>query len=234
MAGEARTHGACVTSVLCTRVLVCKAQSSERRRGSGEAKPGARHPLCALFFALEQKREACIYRTQRLNPIGSQPRCARGSCCLGRRQDILAATAAPLATLHSVALMDMGRKPYTEAAKERRRIRRMEALLPPHVLHGDDDCNQLVAPFNTESETSHTARGSSDSRTGYDGGPLDRAISGPAWTPSSSYLQPTWAPQPERKKGAKAFSVRSWRSRSQHHLKHLPWLHLLHATMQHL
>ena len=56
----------------------------------------------------------------------------------------------------------------------------MEALLPPHVLHGDDDCNQLVAPFNTESETSHTARGSSDSRTGYDGGPLDRAISGPA------------------------------------------------------
>ena len=36
-AGEARTHGACVTSVLCTRVLVCKAQSSERGRGSGEA-----------------------------------------------------------------------------------------------------------------------------------------------------------------------------------------------------
>ena len=71
----------------------------------------------------------------------------------------------------------------------------MEALLPPHVLHGDDDCNQLVAPFNTESETSHTARGSSDSRTGYDGGPLDRAISGPAWTPSSS--QETWAPQPD-------------------------------------
>ena len=38
-AGEARTHGACVTSVLCTRVLVCKAQSSERGRGSGEAIP---------------------------------------------------------------------------------------------------------------------------------------------------------------------------------------------------
>ena len=42
-AGEARTRGSCVSSVLCTRVLVCKAQSSERRRGSGEAKPGARH-----------------------------------------------------------------------------------------------------------------------------------------------------------------------------------------------
>jgi hypothetical protein len=31
------THGACVTSMLCARVLVCKAQSSERGRGSGEA-----------------------------------------------------------------------------------------------------------------------------------------------------------------------------------------------------
>ena len=35
-------------------------------------------------------------------------------------------------------------------------------------------------------------------------------------------------------KQVQSFSVRSWRSRSQHHLKHLPWLHLLHATMQHL
>jgi hypothetical protein len=55
MAGEARTRtrGACVSSVLCTRVLVCKAQSSERRRGSGEAKPGARHAsLCAFFCSL--------------------------------------------------------------------------------------------------------------------------------------------------------------------------------------
>ena len=73
----------------------------------------------------------------------------------------------------------------------------MEALLPPHVLHGDDDCNQLVAPFNTESEISHTARSSSDSRTDYDGGPLDTAtaiISDPTWKPSSSHdLQPTWA-----------------------------------------
>jgi hypothetical protein len=81
----------------------------------------------------------------------------------------------------------------------------MEALLPPHVLHGDDDCNQLVAPFNTESETSHTARGSSDSRTGYDGGPLDRAISGPAWTPSSS--QETWAPQPDSNCGSRVSSA---------------------------
>ena len=75
-----RTHGACVTSVLCARVLVCKAQSSERGRGSGEA----RCATCLFvrlsfaqeqtFFALGQgvicyhslswphraKREACI------------------------------------------------------------------------------------------------------------------------------------------------------------------------------
>ena len=51
-AGEARTRGSCVSSVLCTRVLVCKAQRSERGRGSGEAKPGARHAsLCAFFCA---------------------------------------------------------------------------------------------------------------------------------------------------------------------------------------
>ena len=53
IAGEARTRAACVmsvlcTRVLCTRVLVCKAQRSERGRGSGEAKPGARHAFCAL------------------------------------------------------------------------------------------------------------------------------------------------------------------------------------------
>ena len=36
-ADKARTRGACVSSVLCTRVLVCKAQGSERGRGGGEA-----------------------------------------------------------------------------------------------------------------------------------------------------------------------------------------------------
>ena len=41
VAGEARTRAACVTSVLCTRVLVCRAQRGERGRGGGEAKPGA-------------------------------------------------------------------------------------------------------------------------------------------------------------------------------------------------
>ena len=57
-----RTHGACVTSVLCARVLVCKAQSSERGRGSGEAKLGARHAsLRAFLFAHGQNREADIF-----------------------------------------------------------------------------------------------------------------------------------------------------------------------------
>ena len=73
----------------------------------------------------------------------------------------------------------------------------MEAYLPPHVLQGDNDCNQLVAPFNTDSEISHTARSSSDSPTDYDGGPPHTATattSDPTWKPSSSHdLQPTWA-----------------------------------------
>ena len=48
--GEACTRAACVSSVLCTRVLVCKAQRGERGRGGGEAEAseaGARH----AFFA---------------------------------------------------------------------------------------------------------------------------------------------------------------------------------------
>ena len=61
-AGEARTRGACVSSVLCTRVLVCKAQGSERGRGSGEAeawaaKAGAQ---CGNFFLHGAERAASI------------------------------------------------------------------------------------------------------------------------------------------------------------------------------
>ena len=53
MAGEARTRGSCVSSVLCTRVLVCKAQRSERGRGSGEdaAHPGALAVETSFVFA---------------------------------------------------------------------------------------------------------------------------------------------------------------------------------------
>ena len=40
VAGEARTRAACVTSVLCTRVLVWKAQGCECERGGGEAEAG--------------------------------------------------------------------------------------------------------------------------------------------------------------------------------------------------
>jgi hypothetical protein len=41
-----------VWSALCTRVLVCKAQRSERGRGSGEAKPGARYAFLRLHSVL--------------------------------------------------------------------------------------------------------------------------------------------------------------------------------------
>ena len=68
-----RTHGACVTSVLCARVLVCKAQSSERGRGSGEAKPGARHAslFAVQFFAVQQNAERtyCTAYSQSLSSL---------------------------------------------------------------------------------------------------------------------------------------------------------------------
>ena len=52
MAGEARARAACVSSVLCTRVLVCKAQRSERGRGSGEAEASeARCATCLKSFS---------------------------------------------------------------------------------------------------------------------------------------------------------------------------------------
>ena len=95
-------------------------------------------PLCAPFFLLKSKTAKRTYH-------GIEP--ARDIVDHGKilpcpLLGAAAATATPVATLHSVALMHMGRKPYTEAGKERRRTRTMEALLPPHVLHGDDDCNQ--------------------------------------------------------------------------------------------
>ena len=45
-------------------------------------------------------------------------------------------------------LMDMGRKPFTEEAKERRRIRTMEALVPPDVLDVGNDENHAARSPN--------------------------------------------------------------------------------------
>ena len=46
-------RAACLSSVLCARVLVCKAQGSERGRGSGEdaAHPGALAVETSFVFA---------------------------------------------------------------------------------------------------------------------------------------------------------------------------------------
>ena len=56
-AGEARTHGACVTSVLCTRVLVCKAQGSECGRGGGEAEASEARCATCLEIGKSGNRE---------------------------------------------------------------------------------------------------------------------------------------------------------------------------------
>ena len=120
-----RTHGACVTSVLCARVLVCKAQSSERGRGSGEAKLGARHAsLRAFLFAQEQNREADILSLRETSWITARSCRARSLARPRRRRR----------RWRRCTSMDMGRKPFTEEAKEKRRIRTMEALVPPDVL----------------------------------------------------------------------------------------------------
>jgi len=52
VAGEARTRAACVTSVLCTRVLVCKAQGSERGRGGGGGEAEASEARCATCLEI--------------------------------------------------------------------------------------------------------------------------------------------------------------------------------------
>ena len=46
-------------------------------------------------------------------------------------------------------MMDMGRKPFTEEAKERRRIRTMEALVPPDVLDVGNDENHAARSPNS-------------------------------------------------------------------------------------
>lgn len=46
--------------------------------------------------------------------------------------------------------MDMGRKPYTEAGKQRRSLKTMEALLPPQLLDIDTDDNRPTGSFNYE------------------------------------------------------------------------------------
>ena len=154
-----------------------------------------RHAFAVQFFAVQQSAKrtysTVLYRISRADLAVCVPRRLVGA------EAALAATAATVGTLHSIALIDMGRKPYSERSKELKNIRTMEALVPSNLLQDNNGCNQLVAPFNTESEISHTARSSSDSRTDYDGGPPHTAtatISDPTWKPSSSHdLQPTWA-----------------------------------------
>ena len=102
VADEARTRAACMTSVLCTRVVVCsvcsvcRAQRGERGRGSGEAKPGARHASLRVFCCL-----CCFCCT-------AKTRCVHKCACTSHAWlvcqlsllGVAAATATPVATLH--------------------------------------------------------------------------------------------------------------------------------------
>ena len=68
VAGEARTRAACVTSVLCTRVVVYRAQRGERGIGGGEdeavAKAGAHCPWAKELQGAE--RAASIHEERLL------------------------------------------------------------------------------------------------------------------------------------------------------------------------
>ena len=126
-------RGACVTSVLCTRVLVCKAQSSERGRGSGEAKPGARHAsLCANSVATE--RNACLYR----DLFARRRRRAGAFCAVRCPASALLHAASCCSVLLSVPRCThrcgMGRKPMSAFAKAKKLQNRMEASLPSALL----------------------------------------------------------------------------------------------------
>ena len=121
-----------------------------------------RHAFAVQFFAVQQSAKrtysTVLYRISRADLAVCVPRRLVGA------EAALAATAATVGTLHSIALIDMGRKPYSERSKELKNIRTMETLVPSNLLHVDDDDNQ----FNPEPEINHTASSSSDSRTNYD------------------------------------------------------------------
>ena len=55
-------RAACVSSVLCMRVIACKAQGSERGACEDEAKPGARHAelLSVQLFSVRHKTR-CVH-----------------------------------------------------------------------------------------------------------------------------------------------------------------------------
>ena len=53
-------------------------------------------------------------------------------------------------------LMDMGRKPYSEEAKEKRRIKTMEALVPRETLDIDNDDNQINHTARRFNQINHT------------------------------------------------------------------------------
>ena len=90
---------------------------------------------------------------------------------------VAAATATPVASC-TQSLIFMGRKPFTEEAKERRRIKTMESLLPAQMLDVKDDAHQppfletnhrecyyISSDSRTGPETNYTARSSSNSHT---------------------------------------------------------------------
>ena len=233
MAGEARTRGACVSSVLCTRVLVCKAQRSERGRGSGEAKPGARHAsLCAItqsrlsamraYTGIFLHVGALALFAQSVCPASALLRAA--PCCSPFRAALTAAAWGASQCRHS----QKPRSCKTEwkhlfLQHSRKRLAQLRSqLLCPRLAHSTPSPKPATRREAPATAARTTMAGHLTEQFQVLHGHLQAHIYNRRGRRSRSA------------KKVQAFSVRSWRSRSQHHLKHLPWLHLLHATMQHL
>ena len=62
-------RAACVSSVLCTRVIACKAQGSERGACEDEAKPGARHAELRFVQLFTARHKTRSEHTQKANAI---------------------------------------------------------------------------------------------------------------------------------------------------------------------
>ena len=105
VAGEARTRAACVT--LCTRVLVCRAQRSERGRGGGKAEAGSGEARCDLKSGKIGKsgnREIALRTYDFCENTTFLPR--RHCCCVclaGRLLDTLAGAPSQRAALGRAA-----------------------------------------------------------------------------------------------------------------------------------
>ena len=248
MAGETCTRGACVSSVLCTRMLVCTAQGSGRGRGGGEAEAGQARCATCLWrkFTRGQKGQNGLHltfvpRVKKTPPRRSSLRVCGLSCpsrcpiavpyTTERRQSLPAcgAAATPSSRLQTwakthtfVCLYISNNKPCERLQSNLWIMYLRFPMKVPHLhrqVHVQVFLQHLLKHLLQHLLQHPLALQHLQFQILHGHGDLQAHI----------YNQR--GHHNRRANAVQAFSVRSWRTRVQHHLKHLP---LLHATMQHL